>query len=54
MAKEIMCKDKPWFNLYDEMGFEHEIDYPEIPLFEIVDRAARDYPESLAMVYLGK
>jgi long-chain acyl-CoA synthetase len=54
MAKEIMCKDKPWFKIYDQIGFERNIDYPEIPLFELVDRAARDYPESLSMIYTEK
>lgn len=54
MTKKIMCKDKPWFKLYDQMGFEHSLDYPEIPLFELVDRAAKDFPDSLSMVYLER
>jgi len=40
--------------VYEEAGLRYSIDYPEIPLFELVDRAARDYPESLALAYLGK
>ena len=51
---EVWCKDKPWFKIYDEAGFPHSIDYPEIPLFELIDRAARDCPDSLSMAYLGK
>jgi long-chain acyl-CoA synthetase len=51
---EVWCKDRPWMKVYEEAGLKYEIDPPVIPLYEILDRAARDYPESLSMVYLGK
>ena len=50
----IWCKDKPWLKIYEEAGFPHTLEYPKIPLYELVDRAVREYPDSPSMVYLGK
>jgi long-chain acyl-CoA synthetase len=48
------CKDKPWMKIVEEAGLIYDLDYPEIPLYELIDRAAREFPEAIAVVYLGK
>lgn len=50
---KVTYADKPWTKIYKEIGFP-PLEYPEIPLFEMIDRAARDHPESIAVVYLGR
>jgi len=44
--------EKPWLNRYDE-GVPHHIDYPEIPLFEVLAEAANKYPESACTIFKG-
>lgn len=44
--------EKPWLNRYDE-GVPHHIDYPEVPLFEVIAEAAKKYPESACTIFKG-
>jgi len=39
--------DKPWFKFWPE-GVPEQLDYPEIPLFRLLSRAAEMWPESIA------
>ncbi|MEM3593648.1 MAG: AMP-binding protein [Candidatus Jordarchaeaceae archaeon] len=54
MSKKITYSEKPWMKIYDILGLQSKFEYPKIPLFELIDRSARDYPNSLAAVYLGR
>jgi long-chain acyl-CoA synthetase len=44
--------NRPWLNSYDE-GVPHHIDYPEIPLFELLSIAANKYPDSACTIFKG-
>ena len=44
--------EMPWLNRYDE-GVPHHIDYPEVPLFELLAEAAKKYPESACTIFKG-
>ena len=42
--------EKPWLKFYDSPIPEH-IDYPPIPLHELLQRSADKYPEGVALIY---
>ncbi len=42
--------DRPWFKYWPE-GIARQIDYPEIPLFELLTATAKKYPDSVAFSY---
>jgi long-chain acyl-CoA synthetase len=44
--------ERPWLNRYDE-GVPHHLDYPEVPLFEVLADAAKKYPESACTIFKG-
>ncbi len=48
--KEI---DRIWLKHYDE-GVRPNIDYPEIPLYGILEETAEKYPDKTALIFLGK
>lgn len=54
MTENITYADKPWMKIYTQLGLESTFEYPEIPLFEIIDRSARKFPNSKAAIYLGR
>lgn len=43
---------KPWLDHYDE-GVPHSIDYPDIPVHELLERAARQYPDNPCSIFRG-
>ncbi|TDA31167.1 MAG: long-chain fatty acid--CoA ligase, partial [Hadesarchaea archaeon] len=50
----VTYSDRPWIKIYEQIGLPYHFDYPKIPLFELIDRAATEYPESKAMVYFDR
>ncbi len=44
--------NKPWLKFY-EPGVPETIDIPEIPLYQILENAAKDFPEQTACIFLG-
>ncbi len=44
--------ERPWQGKYDE-GVPHHIDYPQIPLFSLLEQTARKYPESPCTIFKG-
>lgn len=44
--------ERPWFGKYDA-GVPHHIDYPQIPLFSLLEQTARKYPESPCTIFKG-
>jgi long-chain acyl-CoA synthetase len=44
--------DRPWYKHYD-VGVPYHIDYPEIPLFQLLDDAAKKYPDSPCTNFKG-
>ena len=44
--------DRPWLKNYDQ-GVPKHIDYPEIPLFQMLEDAARKYPETPCTIFKG-
>ena len=46
-------KEKPWYKFYPA-GVPRHIDYPEIPLFDLLRRTAKLYPDHVSIVYFDK
>lgn len=47
-----MTDDFPWRRSYDE-GVPHTIDYPEVPLFHFLEKAAAEHPEKTCTIFKG-
>jgi long-chain acyl-CoA synthetase len=45
--------DKPWLKFYDK-GVPSHIDYPEIPLYEFLEKAAKDFGGRTAIYFLKR
>jgi long-chain acyl-CoA synthetase len=45
--------DRPWLQYYDP-GVPHHIDYPRIPLYQLLDDTAANFPEVDAVISGGK
>ncbi len=45
--------ERPWLKSY-EPGVPHHIQYPDIPLHQLLDNAVRDFPEREAIVFQGR
>jgi long-chain acyl-CoA synthetase len=45
--------EKPWFKFWPE-GVPRHIDYPNVPLSELLAKTAREFPEHTAIVYFDK
>jgi long-chain acyl-CoA synthetase len=55
MAEKINYADKPWLNMYERFRLPTTAEpYPKVPLFEYLDKAARDRPDATSCIYLGK
>ena len=52
-ANYYVPNNRPWFKYYPE-GVSHHLDYPEIPLYELLDSSAEKYPNNTALVFYGK
>ncbi len=52
MANAIKYEDKPWLKSY-EKGVPEFVDYEEVCMPDLLDRAARDFPELDALVFQG-
>ncbi|MFQ6073984.1 MAG: AMP-binding protein, partial [Candidatus Bathyarchaeia archaeon] len=46
-------KSKPWLKFWPK-GVPQTIDYPDVPLFELLRNTARKHPDHVAIVFLGK
>jgi long-chain acyl-CoA synthetase len=49
----IVLKSKPWLKFWPE-GVPQSIDYPNVPLFELLRNTAKKHPEHVAIVFFGK
>jgi len=45
--------EKPWYKFWPE-GVPKHIDYPEVPLFELLRKTVEKYPEKTAIVYFDR
>jgi long-chain acyl-CoA synthetase len=45
--------ERPWLKFYEE-GVPHHIDYPRIPLYQVLDDTAKDFPDLDAVIFQGK
>ena len=45
-------EDRSWFQSYDE-GVPRHIEYPEIPLYGLLDQAAEKYPDTPCTIFKG-
>ena len=44
--------ERPWLGKYDP-GVPHQIDYPDIPLFSLLEETARKYPDAPCTIFKG-
>ena len=44
--------DRPWLEHYDE-GVPHTIEYPQVPLFSLLEEAAQNYPDAPCTIFKG-
>jgi long-chain acyl-CoA synthetase len=45
-------EDHPWLKLYDD-GVPHQLEYPAVPLYGLLEESARKYPESPCTINKG-
>jgi len=45
--------EKPWFKFWPE-GVPKHIEYPEVPLFDLLKKTAEKYPNNVATIYFDK
>ena len=43
---------KPWLKNYDE-GVPHTLEYPDIPLFQLLEDSASKFPDSTCTIFKG-
>ncbi len=51
--KKVKIPEKPWLKIWPE-DIPQSIQYPNIPLFEFLDRTSEIYGNYTAIVYLGR
>jgi long-chain acyl-CoA synthetase len=49
----VVLKSKPWLKFWPR-GVPQTIDYPDVPLFELLRNTAKRHPDHVAIVFLGK
>src|SRR5512136_184311 len=45
--------ERPWLKFYEE-GVPHHIEYPRVPLYQVLDDTARDFPSLDAVIFQGE
>jgi len=45
-------KDRPWLEKYDD-DVPQTIDYPEVPLYHLLEESAREYPDATCTIFKG-
>jgi long-chain acyl-CoA synthetase len=50
---ESIYAKKPWLKSYVE-GIPEHLDYPEVPLTNVIDKGAREIPDNAAIYFLGR
>lgn len=45
-------EERPWFKQYDQ-GVPHSINYPPVPLFALLEEAARNFPDRPCTIFKG-
>lgn len=50
---ESIYAKKPWLKSYVE-GIPEHLDYPEVPLTNVIDKGAREIPDNAAIHFLGR
>jgi long-chain acyl-CoA synthetase len=45
-------ENRPWYEWYDE-GVPKSIQYPEVPLFHLLEKSAREYPDQPCTIFKG-
>lgn len=53
LAETLRYRDKPWLEHYDK-DVPRTISYPKVTLSEMLDEAAENYPDSVAIIFFGK
>ena len=51
--RKVEPAEKPWFKFWPQ-GVPKHIDFPEIPLQELLMKSAREFPEKTAILYFDK
>ncbi|MEM0217130.1 MAG: long-chain fatty acid--CoA ligase [Candidatus Nezhaarchaeales archaeon] len=46
--------ERPWYKIYEKLGIRKHIDYPEISLPELVERASQKWPNRASLIFFGR
>lgn len=46
--------ERPWDRVYEKFGIRKHIDYPEVPLPELAERAAQKWPNRASLIFYGR
>jgi hypothetical protein len=47
-----IMNDRPWLAHYDK-GVPHTIEYPQVPLYQLLGNAAKKYPDRACTIFKG-
>ncbi|MEM1872676.1 MAG: AMP-binding protein, partial [Candidatus Nezhaarchaeales archaeon] len=47
-------EERPWYKVYEKFGIRRHIDYPEISLPELVEKAAQKWPNRASFIFFGR
>ncbi|MEM4652982.1 MAG: long-chain fatty acid--CoA ligase [Candidatus Nezhaarchaeales archaeon] len=47
-------EERPWYKIYEKFGIRRHIDYPEISLPELVEKAAQKWPNRASFIFFGR
>jgi long-chain acyl-CoA synthetase len=53
LPSESIYARKPWLKSYVQ-GVPEHVDYPEVPLTSVIDKAAKEIPDNTAIYFLGR
>ena len=53
IEEPVKASEKPWFKFWPE-GVRQHIDYPEVPLPDLLRKTAQTYPHDTATVYFHR
>ena len=51
-CEDMSNVDAPWFAFYGEV--DPKLSYPDVSMFDMVERAANLYPDNKAITFMGK
>ncbi|MEM2534359.1 MAG: AMP-binding protein, partial [Candidatus Nezhaarchaeales archaeon] len=51
---EKVHEERPWYKVYEKFGIRKHIDYPEVSLPELAEKAAQKWPNRASLIFYGR